>query len=122
MNGRKHRAFTLLEVLVASTILCVGIIGVLGASSVSMRTASGALRLDEAVSIAQRQLELTTAAGLVALGPRTGGQGRYRWTVELAERPEGLMMASVLVSWPERGRTQQFRLSEIFIPPQGGQE
>ena len=122
VNGGNHKAFTLLEVLVASTILGVGILGLVGGFSVSTRTASRAMRLDGAVSIAQRELQLTVAAGLAALGPRTGEEGIHRWKVELADRPDGLMAASVSVSWQERGRTEQFRLTGIFLPPQGREQ
>ncbi len=113
-----HKAFTLLEVLVASTILGIGILGVLGAFSISMRASSRAMRLDEAVTIAQREMELTTSAGMAAMGPRKGNQDIFQWTVDLADRPDGLTMAAVSVTWPQRGQMQQYRLAEIFSVPQ----
>ncbi len=106
----------------ASTILGVGILGLLGGFSVSTRTASRAMRLDGAVTIGQRELQLTVSAGLAALGPRTGEEGIYTWKVQLADRPEGLMAASGSVSWQEAGRTEQFRLAGIFVPPQGREQ
>ena len=110
------RGFTLIEVLVALTILAVGILGVMVAFSVATRTSSHNVRLTEAVAIAQRELELAVIVPADSLTPSKGSSGPYTWTVNYAEKIHGLGLASVAVCWTERGQGQVFRLNRIFLP------
>ena len=113
---RTSSGFTLTEALVSVTILAVGIIGVLGAFSLSLRAATTATRLEEAVDIAQRQLELASSSSRQNMQPGGGSSGRYSWRLKLTELPHGLALASIEVKWLERGQLQEFRLSQIFRP------
>ena len=119
--GHAHPGFTLVEVLVAITILAVGIVGVLAAFSQSMQVGSRAMRRDEAGAIAQRQLELATVQSVDSLHSRSGSSGPYTWTMTFQEKPHGLVRASVSVKWQERGQQQQFVLSQIYLPRGAGQ-
>lgn len=115
---RNTRVFTLIEVLVAMTILAVGILGVLGAFSVSMRAASRASRLDEAVSIARKEIELAVTARADELAPKSGSSGLYAWQLTFVRKPHNLLRASMEIKWTERGQTRTFKLSQVFEPQQ----
>jgi prepilin-type N-terminal cleavage/methylation domain-containing protein len=112
----RGRGFTLLEVLVAMTILSVGIIGVIGAMSLSMTASSNAARIDEASRLAQNQLELGVSAPGDGLEAKTGTSGRFMWSLTYQEKPHGLCSATVVVEWMEYSQTQSYRLSQIFVP------
>lgn len=106
----------MIEVLVALTILAVGILGVMAAFSLGTRTSSHNVRLAEAVAIAQRELELAVIVPTDSLTSSKGASEPYTWTVNYAQKMHGLVFASVAVCWTERGQGQVFRLSRIFLP------
>lgn len=115
---KRDGAFTLIEVLVATTILAGGIIGVVGAFSLSDRAASRACRLRGAAEVAQRVLASAVAANAEKLQPASGSSGRFAWKLIYSDKPHDLMLASVSVTWLDRGRTETFELSRIFLPQQ----
>ena len=104
------------EVLVALTVLSMGIVGVVGAFCHCQRAATGNLRFDEAAAIAQRELQLAMAKSLNNTSDIKGTSGLHSWTVTFQEKALGLIQASVVVRWPLSGRMQEYRLSEIFQP------
>jgi general secretion pathway protein I len=55
MNGR--RGFTLLEVLVATTIMAIAVVGLLSALSASMRNAARLTDYDRAALVARRKMD-----------------------------------------------------------------
>ena len=114
MRRCPRQGFTLLEILVAMTVLSVGIVGVLGTFTLSLRTGLQASRIGQATEIAQRQMELASA-GLDAALDQTGSKGAYTWQMKQTDLPEGLKVVSVAVNWLERGRTQTFTLSQIVV-------
>lgn len=111
---------TLLEALVALTIFSVGIVGLASGLSMSRRAGSEAVLLDEAVLIAQRELAAATARRGQELGPLSGVAGRYRWEVNYVEKRQGLVVATVRVTWSMRGQIQHFALSQLFLPGSAG--
>jgi len=107
---------TLLEALVALTIFSVGVVGLVSGLAMSQRAGSEAVLLDEAILIAQRELALATARNGQDLVPQTGQAGRYRWETGYVEKGLGVVVASVRVTWEQRGRQHRFALSEAFLP------
>ena len=93
-----------------------GILGVMGAFSFSTRVVSTSARQSEAVAIAERELQRAILSAPKSMAPVTDRDDRYQWTVQFAERPEGLVLATTVVSWSVRGETQQYRLSRLFLP------
>src|SRR6478672_6177180 len=89
-GNRRVAGFTLLEVLVATTLLATGIVGVLATLSVSVRAASAAEHLGDAVQLASGRLELAVATPADRLQPERGDSGGYGWTVAFTDKPEGL--------------------------------
>jgi type II secretion system protein I len=112
----RNSAFTLLEVLLALTIFSVAILAILSAVNISQRANSHAEKLQEAAALAQNQLELAVDRPADALSPKQGNDGLFAWSVEYAEKSQGLMMASAMVQWQERNEPQSFRVSQIFKP------
>lgn len=115
-GSRRAQAFTLLEVLVATTLLATGIVGVLATFSLSVRAASASEHLEDAVQLASVRLELAVATPADRLRPESGNAGRYAWDVAFTDKPEGLVLATIRVTWSESGRPQTFQLSQLFKP------
>ena len=111
-------AFTLIEALIATTIVSAGLIGIAGAFSLSHGAGTRADRLREAAMLAERRLELATAVSADQLDADKGSSGRLAWQVTYSERHHNLMMASVSIRWLDRGRPTTFHLSRVFQPRQ----
>lgn len=131
----KQRGFTLLEVLVALTLLAV----LFGALFEVFAGGLAAVRQGEtrsyAALLAQSKLaELTTGSefaagsrsGVFEQEPPFGGSGSWRWTFTLEQYPEdelgpmnlGLVMpyvATLDVRWDEAGREQTLSLSTLVL-------
>ena len=114
-RGRRGgaRGFTLLEVLVALSILAVAIVGFMQLSSQGLRLLHQADDYQQAVIVADR---VARAAEVVEEGAEAGQEGRFQWErrVTLVPVPEELAPGtgpqlrlyalSVAVRWG-RGRT-----------------
>ena len=111
-------AMTLVEVIVALSILSGGIIALTGTFSLCSRSSSAALRLDEAASIAEREIELTVTATNGSQPASSGESGLYKWSITYDDLQHGLVRASVTVTWLQRGMTREYRLVRIFTPRQ----
>ena len=119
MPGRRWpRAFTLIEVLVAMTILAVGILGILGALHLSAQAAARGFRAEEAAALAERELAGTIAVPRESLSDKAGTDGRYAWTVTITDTlaSEQLKRVTVTVRWMEREQERTYQLSQIFLP------
>ncbi len=103
-----------MEVLVALSILAVGIIGVLGAFSLSVRTGANAVRVDKAAAIAEWEIVRVAAAGAAAGLPPTGESGPFQWRRTVSTVKGGLSRVTVVVSWTQRGKQESFELAEVF--------
>jgi prepilin-type N-terminal cleavage/methylation domain-containing protein len=106
------RGFTLLEVLVAVTILAVAVVALMQLSAQGLRLLHHADVYQQAVMLADRVARVTAVG---AEGVESGQEGRFQWErrVRLVPVPEALAPAtgpaprlyslSVAVRW-ERGR------------------
>ena len=99
-------------------ILAGGILGVVGAFSLSLQTAGRADRLEQATAIAARELELAAHLPTERLLEHSGSDECHEWTITYTTKAEGLMSASVEVQWSKQGEPRQYRLSQIFMPRQ----
>jgi prepilin-type N-terminal cleavage/methylation domain-containing protein len=110
----KQSGFTLLEILVAMTILSVGIVGTMHAFSLSMRAGTEASRLARASEIARRELVLAAAAPSGGID-NDGAEDAYTWRIREMDQADGLLVVSVTVNWLDRGRPQSFALSQVVF-------
>jgi type IV pilus modification protein PilV len=118
---RKEQGFTLLEVMIAMTILAIGLLGLAGLQITSVRSNSSASQVSEATVLAQDQLEQlrgTPFANLVSgssnVTGRSGIAYRIQWTVT---KPVGENHANIdmQVSWARDSAYQRpFRISSVI--------
>lgn len=107
LRGRRSRpGFTLVEMIIAATLLVVGVAGALGAIGASTRTASYASQIQTAALLAQRQLAETASQpdSLSSGGDQEGSfddpYSNYHWkqSVEATDYPN-LFKVTVTVTW-----------------------
>ncbi len=105
--------FSLLEVLIASIIMVIGIIGLFPAFTAGLKSNSRARAWTEAAELAQKKIEEIKTG---QLGPYEGQDGRYFWQVErfanvdLADIKPGILEKYILtISWQDKGRLRRER-------------
>ncbi len=119
-GGRRQGGFTMLEMLVASAVLGIGLLG-LARLNASYFDATGLSRQrTEAVSMAENKLNelrqnpgLRPAFGVTAQDVEAGDLGDYtlRWTHDAGAGG----LATVTVSWPRPGEgVQQISMSTLL--------
>ena len=118
---RRATGFTLAEVLVALTLLAVGIIGVLSAITLSQRATTTGMHRQHAALLAERVLAEAVAQPAAQLVPAEGEEGRFAWSLSFADRDHQLKLASVTIEWLDRGEAQTFELAQVFAPRQASQ-
>ena len=109
-------AFSLVEILVALTILSVGIIGILGVFSLGVRAAGKSDRYKKAIELAENKLELAASPASWAVRDETQSQDGLEWTMVTQDAPKGLKLTSIQVEWTERGKSQAICLSRLYLP------
>jgi type II secretion system protein I len=130
----KSRAgFTLLEILVATTIMGVAVVGLLSSLSTSMRNAAHVTDADRAAQIARNKMEeLVSDANLPFQANLQGAiDASTGWTAQIApfEAPQTqpgsliLQRISLVVWWRSGGNQRQYplesyRVAEIPRPAQ----
>ncbi len=133
-SGRRRRAegFTLLEVLVAMTILGIGFVALFGVLSTSLRTVSRIGEREKLVRSAQMKLnELCFSLRQGREIPNRSGNfaGKYRWraevqTVDAVERTRAhpdyrLARVRLRVTWKGRRAENQYLLETMtWVPSQ----
>jgi prepilin-type N-terminal cleavage/methylation domain-containing protein len=120
---RHHQAgFTLVEVVVATTVFGVGVLGVVVSISFSTRASIGSLRQADAAKLARNQIELAVSESGDGLTQRSGESGLFHWRLSYESHSELLYLVRVNVNWSEQGTRQQLQLSRLFIPLEGQSE
>ncbi len=99
-----RQGMTLLEVLVAMTVLAIGIVGVLGAVSASLRSSTASAQYSVATLLAGRvaaELERLEALEPGELNGAFEETARdYAWTAEIASADEfGLHPVRITINW-----------------------
>ncbi len=125
---RRRAGFTLLETLVALTIVGLAMLVLTAAFAEGLRGQAIARRHVEAVALAEARMGELAALPSDSLRPRrTTREGvfappfaRYRWRTELARDPRSprLVAATVVVSWPGGEYTLATQLHRRELAPQ----
>ncbi len=111
-------AFTIVEVVVALTILGITIMAVFGVLRACSQATHHARMLTGSVLLAERLLTEIRLDENLAFETRNGGDGLYQWRVRVAPTPiEGLGAMHVQVTWPEQQRRQQYDLFSLTYMP-----
>lgn len=119
-NSRRHRAFTLVEVL--ATLVLVGVVlpVAMRGVTISMQLAARSRHLSEAGELAASKL----SEALVLRDPNsfngTGDFGtqwpEYRWEMRGQLADQSLYEVSVVVSWVEQGEERSVQLTTLVYP------
>lgn len=128
MIGRRDRrggagrdgGFTLLEVIVAVTMMGIGIVALAALFSGGLRLAGGSRDLSTASTYAAQRLEEALLAPEPSAGVDSGGFGeKYRWTMRTTPLPpegdlpfEGTRI-EVTVAWDDGGETRSVDLAAV---------
>jgi len=119
------KGFTLLEVMVALTILAIGFVIALELVGSNLRAASTAQAYTAAVFLAREKMEGLFLKPTLEKGVEEGTSGEYRWRSEVIEQePEEIRLGSepsrarlfqlrVRVSWPGQGRERRIELVSL---------
>jgi prepilin-type N-terminal cleavage/methylation domain-containing protein len=121
---RRHRGFTLVEVLV--TIVLMGIVLPVTSRAVinALNAASVAKHTAEASSLAQTKLNevlaemITTGSGnaLGSSGDFGADWPEYQWNCQSVTDSSGFVTVSVTVTWKQNNRERSYNLSTLYWP------
>jgi len=110
------KGFTLLEVLIATVILTVGVAAIIWAFSAGMYATTDIENVDLALNIAQAKMEQiknTPFASLADSGPTADANfPRFSITVNVAEG-QNPMQVDVTVNWNVKGGSTGFTLTTL---------
>jgi general secretion pathway protein I len=128
-----ERGFTLIEALISFAILAVVLISLYDAIGTGFRSFAAAARVDEAVLIAQSELDRVVALKRMPEQLQGKIEGTpYEWRVEIlpsseretpsaAASPLRPLMLRLAVSWPGIARSRSVAIERlVFVPRQGG--
>jgi len=79
---KRQRGFTLLEILIATSIMSLGMVAALELFTGSMRLAGEASRQSHAVVLARALIDEELWRYVLEENVRSGNDGAYQWTVE----------------------------------------
>jgi len=130
---RARSGFTVLEVLIATSVAAVGIVGVLELFSGSARLARAAVRQTDALVLARAVMDEALWRSDLEDGGENGSEGPFRWHVEIEPYdprlgvPEGeqvrenvsndyeLKRVQVTIEWGQPGSSRSVQLSSLRI-------
>lgn len=112
----KQKGFLLLEVLVALTILSVGIIAVIKSYSVSLRAQKHARFHTSALLLASKIHEEIEAATIDDVnGEELIGTGSFKWSIDIEPTDiKELESVKVKVSWQERLKEHEVSFFNLY--------
>ncbi|MCX8048821.1 MAG: prepilin-type N-terminal cleavage/methylation domain-containing protein [Methylohalobius sp.] len=124
-----ERGFSLLEVVVAFTVLALSLVVLLQAFGGGARLLGDTERLAQAASLAQSQLARIGTEIPLAEGGYQGEWSDYRWQLkvmpfrlplQLAQHPHWqLFQVEVAVGWTEAGRGREYTLTTLRVGERG---
>ncbi len=119
--SRLGRAFTLVEVLAAMTIMSIVFLVAMQCFQLASRAGEYGQRSVTAARIGQSKLDELVATGQWRLSTQNGmiqeGDRQYRWQVTIQPWTEGVLsLITMHVYFPVQGREYEVRLSTLVDP------
>jgi prepilin-type N-terminal cleavage/methylation domain-containing protein len=119
---KSKRGFTLIETIVASTILCGAVLTIGAICSRSLTSTRLNRRYETALTLIDRQLNLIDYIGIdefIAIGQMQGSfedyAPGYTWTVTTEyEDIDSLYLVTITVSWLEQNRPHNVTVETMF--------
>lgn len=129
MRRPAHRAFVLIDAIVASIVLGLALVVVIGLSAEALTSQTRGERLATAARLADEQLNLVLAVGPEAFPSVFDSSGRceapfdeYTYAVRIDSAPIGeAMPVAVTISWASGGRTRNLTV-ETRVAPRLGED
>ncbi|NLB95910.1 MAG: prepilin-type N-terminal cleavage/methylation domain-containing protein [Armatimonadetes bacterium] len=123
---RGERGFTLIEMIVATLVLAMGIAGALATFGAISRASGMAAEYDQAALLAERRLAEIAVLGVSELTEESGDFGDeapgWQWEQELLETEiEGVIELRVTVRWESGNRRREFQVS-TYVPEEGAEQ
>ncbi|HHX40495.1 MAG TPA: prepilin-type N-terminal cleavage/methylation domain-containing protein [Armatimonadetes bacterium] len=123
---RGERGFTLIEMIVATLILAMGIAGALATFGAISRASGMAAEYDQAAFLAERRLAEIAVLGASALTEESGDfedeAPGWQWEQEVVETEiEGVIELRVTVFWESGDRRREFQVS-TYLPEEGAEQ
>src|SRR5688572_19592480 len=117
VRGCRRRGLTVVEVLVALVLVSVGLLGMAGTASLSLRSTTTSSRELRALREVERRLAILSAAGCegAANGEdvAAGDAPRVSWRVEAATR--GTRLIEAVARWQDGTRPRSLRLRSALL-------
>ncbi len=116
----RTRGFTLIEVMIALSILSISLVALLGLNNRNIALAAYSRHLTEATLLARQQTTEMGLSGFLDIGERKGdfgdGSPEYHWTANIKETPFPMIRElAVAVHWKEGGLPEQVSLTTYLF-------
>jgi len=125
-RGRGESGFSLIELLIAMTVLLIGLVSLLGLQQSSFRAAGFSRHATEAAVIGEDALETqlaiaydsvaSQAAVAVDGSGRLDADGFFTRQVDVVDNVNNTKTVTVTVSWDERGDPKAFVFTTLVSP------
>jgi Tfp pilus assembly protein PilV len=111
---RDERGLTLVELMVVSLFIAVGILTLVLVQTSSYKDVYGTGMQTRALDIAQLQLETARGAGFALAASDSGATGGFNWHCDVSLVSTDLRQVTSTVSWTDKGATRSVRLIDLL--------
>jgi prepilin-type N-terminal cleavage/methylation domain-containing protein len=109
----RRDGFSLVEMMVVLVILVIGILPLAIIQSQARHDVSRSDRFTQAITVAQRQLELMKGAGFGNAAPDSGQTGQIQWSSSVQNVAFGLDRIAVTVTWQDGLRNRTLQVADL---------
>lgn len=113
-SQQRRQGFTIVETMVAMTVLGVGLVGVFGTLQV-VNSLAGQIREQEAAQLLAEQHMTSLLAGPIdVMGSKDGQEGLFKWVESIRPgKNRDIAEVVVTVAWLHQGRPLTFQLVSL---------
>ena len=117
MTCKRQAGFTLIEVLVAFTVLALVLGALYRVFGASARQAQLAQDYAQAVAVAEARLSEAGRLAPLAPGQEKGLVGRFTWVRTIAVHSENVFLVETRIFWPAGGAPRTLSLTTLRMAP-----